>query len=210
MRPLPRLHAITDTAVLSLEDFPTRAAAIAAAGPGVALHARDRTTTVAHLTAVARRLLVLARPPEASVFMNGRADVAAALGAQGLHLSLGDLTSTEVRAAFATVWQGWIGVSVHSAPEAEAALTDGADYVMVGNIYETDTHPGRPGAGLSLVREVAAHGAPVIAIGGITADRVEAVREAGAYGVAAITALWHAADPAAAAMTLLAPWAEAA
>jgi thiamine-phosphate diphosphorylase len=210
MRPLPRLHAITDTAVLLLEDFPARAAAIAAAGPGVALHARDRAATVAHLTALTRRLLALARPPEASVFVNGRADIAAALGTQGLHLGQTDLAPADARTAFAGVWRGWIGVSVHSAPEAEAALADGADYVMVGNIYETATHPGRPGTGLSLVREVAAHGARVIAIGGITGDRVHAVHEAGAYGVAAITALWHAADPAEAAMTLLAPWAAAA
>jgi thiamine-phosphate diphosphorylase len=209
MRPLPRLHAITDAAVLSLEDFPTRAAAIAAVGPAVALHARNHSATAARLVAVTQRLLALSRPPEASVFVNGRADLAAALGAQGLQLGGRDLTPADARTAFAKVWQGWIGVSVHSAPEAVAALADGADYIMVGNVYETATHPGRPGTGLSLVREIAAQGAPVIAIGGITSERVQAVREAGAYGVAAITALWHSADPAAAAMALLAPWAEA-
>lgn len=210
MRPLPRLHAITDAAVLALEDFPVRAAAIAAAGPGVALHARDRAATAKRLSTVTRRLLALARPPEASVFVNARADIAAALGANGLQLGLQDLTPAEVRAAFGASWHGWIGVSVHSASEAETAMTDGADYLMVGNIYETDTHRGRPGVGLDLVRRLAAPGIPVIAVGGITAERAAVARDAGAYGVAAIAALWYAADSAAATVSLLAPWLEAA
>lgn len=210
MRPLPRLHAVTDRDVLALDDFAIRAAQLAGAGPGIALHARDRTATAAALSAVARQLLDLAGPLEASVFVNGRADVAAAVGAQGVQLGQGDLSPADVRRAFGSIWTGWIGVSVHSVGEAEAALADGADYVLVGNVYATDTHPDRAPAGLALIREVVARGKPVIAIGGITAERVAAVREAGAYGVAAIRALWRARDPGQAALTLLAPWLEAA
>lgn len=210
MRPLPRLHAITDAAVLTLEDLPVRAAAIAAAGPGVALHARDRSATAERLTAVTRRFLALARPPEASVFVNARADIAAALGAHGLQLGQEDLTSADARAAFGTTWRGWIGVSVHSAAEADAAVADGADFLMVGSVYETRTHPGRPAVGLKLVHQLAGRAIPVIAVGGIDAERAAAARDAGAYGVAAITALWHAEDSAAAALALLAPWLEAA
>ena len=68
MRPLPRLHAITDAAVLAFDDLGVRAAAIAAAGSSVALHARDRSAGGARLASVARRFLALARPPEAAVF----------------------------------------------------------------------------------------------------------------------------------------------
>jgi len=210
MRPLPRLHAVTDRDVLALHDFTTRAAQLAAVGPGIALHARDRTATAAMLSAVARQLLDIAGPLEAAVFVNGRADVAAALGAQGVQLGQGDLSAADVRRAFGTTWAGWIGVSVHSVAEAEAALADGADYVLVGSVYATATHPGRAPAGLALVREVAAHGKPVIAIGGITAERAAAVHDAGAYGVAAIRALWRARDAGQAALALLAPWLEAA
>jgi thiamine-phosphate pyrophosphorylase len=103
---------------------------------------------------------------------------------------------------------GWIGRSVHSADEAARAVEEGADFLLVGNIYETASHPGRPAAGLALVRAAAALGRPVIAIGGVDAGRVREVRAAGAYGVAAISALWRAADPAAAALALLAPWTE--
>ena len=60
------------------------------------------------------------------------------------------------------------------------------------------------------MRDAARLGLPVIAIGGIDAGRAAEVRDQGAYGVAAITALWWAADPAAAALALLAPWTEGA
>ncbi|HET8835850.1 MAG TPA: thiamine phosphate synthase [Gemmatimonadales bacterium] len=205
MRPLPRLHAVTDAAVLAADDFGVRAAAIAAAGPAVALHARDRSAGGAVLARAAERLLALARPPEAAVFVNGRPDVAAAVRAHGVQLAGGDLSPGDARRMFPS---GWIGRSVHSADEAARAVEEGADFLLVGNIYETASHPGRPAAGLALVRAAAALGRPVIAIGGVDAGRVREVRAAGAYGVAAISALWRAADPAAAALALLAPWTE--
>jgi thiamine-phosphate diphosphorylase len=205
VRPLPRLHAVTDAAVLAAEDFAIRAAAIAAAGSAVALHARDREASGATLARVTRRLQALARPPEAAVVVNGRPDVAGAVGAQGVQLGAGDLRPIEARATFPA---GWIGCSVHSEAEAEAGAREGADYLLVGNVYGTSSHPGREPAGLDLVRRTAALGVPVIAIGGITAERAAAVRDEGAYGVAAITALWWAQDPGAAALALLAPWSE--
>jgi thiamine-phosphate pyrophosphorylase len=203
------LHAITDRAVLELEDLGVRAAALASTGSVVALHARDRTATGEKLTATARRFLSLARPPEAAVFVNGRPDIAAALGAQGVQLGTGDLLPGDTRLVVGS-WSGWIGSSVHSTEEARAALEAGADFLMVGPIYSTATHPGRPAAGPRLVSEVASLGRPVIAIGGVTPERSQQLREAGAYGIAAITAAWHVRDPAAAALALLAPWLEAA
>ncbi|HEX2220448.1 MAG TPA: thiamine phosphate synthase [Gemmatimonadales bacterium] len=205
MRPLPRLHAITDAAVLAAEDFPVRAAAIAAAGSAVALHARDRAAGGAALARVALRLTALTRPPEAAVFVNSRPDIAGAVGAQGVQLGATDLRPDDARASFP---RGWIGRSVHSAEEAEEAAGEGADYLLVGNIFETASHPGRPGAGPELVREAASFGLPVIAVGGIDVARAAVVRDQGAYGVAAIAALWRAPDPAAAALALLAPWSE--
>jgi len=205
MRPLPRLHAVTDAAVLATDDFGVRAAAIAATGPAVALHARDHAAGGAALARAATRLLALGRPPEAAVFVNGRPDIAAAVHAHGVQLAPGDLTPADARRVFPV---GWIGRSVHAPDEAARAVEEGADYLMVGNIYETASHPGRPAAGLGLVRAAAALGRPVIAIGGIDAARAGEVRAAGAYGVAAISALWRAPDPAAAALALLAPWTE--
>jgi thiamine-phosphate diphosphorylase len=202
MRPLPRLHAVTDAAVLVAPDFGVRAAAIAAAGPAVALHARDRESGGGALARAAERMLSLARPPEAAVFVNGRADIAAAVGAQGVQLAAGDLAPSDARRVLPN---GWIGRSVHSTAEARTAIEEGADFLLVGSIFETATHPGRAPAGLALVRDTAVLGRPVIAIGGIDAGRAAEARDAGAYGVAAIRALWQAADPAAAALARHAP-----
>jgi thiamine-phosphate pyrophosphorylase len=203
MRPLPRVHAYTDARVITDPDFGIRAAAIAAGGSAVALHARAPDQTAAFLTAAAERLLSLARPPEAAVLVSGRSDIAAGLGAQGVQLGGRDLNPTDARAVLGS---GWIGCSVHSREEAERAVNEGADFLVVGSIYPTPSHPDRPPAGLDLVREAVRLGTPVIAIGGITPARAREVRAAGAWGVAAIGALWQAADPAAATLKLLEPW----
>lgn len=203
-RPLPRVHALTDARIAAREDLGLRAAALAAAGSAVALHARDRDADAATLATLAARLQANARPPGASVFVNARPDVAAAVHAHGVQLGMRDLRAADARRLLP---RGWVGVSVHARAEAEAALAEGADYLLFGNVWETATHPGRPGAGLAQLEAVAALGAPVIAVGGVTADRAALARDAGAWGVAAIGALWDAPDSHAAACALLAPWA---
>src|SRR3954453_4150791 len=111
MRPLPRVHAYTDADIISGDDFGVRAAAIAAGGPAVALHARLRGGSTPELASAALRLLALARPPEASVFVSERSDVAAATGAAGVQLAEGDLSPRDARRVLR---EGWIGRSVHS------------------------------------------------------------------------------------------------
>jgi thiamine-phosphate pyrophosphorylase len=66
-------------------------------------------------------------------------------------------------------------------------------------VYRTASHPGRAPLGVAAVAAVARLGLPVIAIGGVTPERIAELRAAGAYGVAAIRALWDAADAAGAA-----------
>jgi thiamine-phosphate diphosphorylase len=205
MRPLPRVHAFTDPELLASPEFGIRAAAIAAAGSAVALHARARGESGALLSAAAVRIAALARPPEAAVFVSGRPDIAAAVGAHGVQLAGGDLAPADARRVLPT---GWVGRSVHSRKEAEVAVAEGADFLVVGNIYPTATHPGRAAMGFSLITETASFGRPVIAIGGVTPERAYEVRAAGAYGVAAISALWRAPDPAAATLAMLQPWTE--
>ena len=203
MRPLPRLHAVTDARVLAHPDLGVKAAAIAALGPATALHLRDRSATTAHLAELGRRLAALVSPPEAALIVNARADLARALGAEGVHLGANDLAVSDARAVLG---KGWVGRSVHSAAEARAAIDEGADYLFVGHIYDTPSHAGRPGAGLALLESCSALGRPTIAIGGVTAERAPACREAGAWGVAVIRALWDADDPYTAGAGLLAPW----
>jgi thiamine-phosphate diphosphorylase len=205
MRPLPRLHAVTDGPTLALADFGIRAGAIAAAGPAVALHARHRGASGATLAAAAARLVALARPPEALVLVSARPDIARAVGAQGVQLARDDLSPIDARA----ICGGWIGRSVHSEAEAYDAAGEGADFVIAGNVYDTASHPDRPALGVALIVACARAGLPVIAIGGVTPERATELRDAGAWGVAAISALWGARDPAAAAVAFLQPWLDA-
>ncbi|MDZ4675353.1 MAG: thiamine phosphate synthase [Gemmatimonadota bacterium] len=200
MRPLPRLHAITNDVICRGADFGIQAAAIAAAGSGVAIHARAPESTTAQLTIFAQRILALARPAEAAVVVSTRPDLAQSVGAQGVQLRAGDLTVADARRIFTT---GWIGRSVHSEAEAEAAVLEGADYLLVGTIFESASHPGHSAAGLGMVTRAAALGKPVLAIGGMDPDRARAARDAGAWGVAAISALWPVRDPYAAALEML-------
>jgi thiazole tautomerase (transcriptional regulator TenI) len=87
-----------------------------------------------------------------------------------------------------------VGRSVHS-PEG-AAASSGVDYVLAGHVYSTASKPGKPPLGLEgLARIVAVAPCPVIAIGGITSERVAEVLHAGAYGIAVIGAIAEAADP---------------
>ncbi|MBW8772019.1 MAG: thiamine phosphate synthase [Gemmatimonadetes bacterium] len=196
---------MTDARVLADPDLGRKAASIAAMGPGVALHLRDRGATTHHLAEAGRRFVALARPPEAAVIVHGRADLARALGAHGVQLSTLDLGVADVRQVLG---KGWIGRSVHSLDEAREAVEEGADFLLAGNIYETPSHPDRPAAGVGFVPACAALGRPVIAIGGITVERAVECRDAGAWGVAAIRALWDADDPYAAARAMLDPWGE--
>jgi thiamine-phosphate pyrophosphorylase len=203
VRPLPRVHAVTDRAALEDPKFRIRLAAIAAVGPAVAVHARDRTGTDRALTETANRMMAHARPPEASVFVNARPDIAQAIGAHGVQLGAGDLGLRDARRVFV---RGWIGASVHSHREGEHAVEEGADFLLVGTIFPSSSHPDRPALGLSAIENMAGLGLPIIAIGGMTPERAHEVRAAGAYGVAAVSALWGVADAGKATLALLQPW----
>lgn len=192
MRPLPRLFAFTDHRVRAGPHWAARAAAMASLGPAVALVARDPDASASDLTSFAIRLLALAHPVEAAVIVSSRPDIAAAVGAQGVQLRNTDLAPADARTVLS---HGWIGRSVHTAAEGAEAVAAGADYLVAGSIWPSPSHPDRPAAGIGLIETLVPLGRPVIGIGGVTPQRVEALRAAGAWGAAAISALWQAARP---------------
>jgi thiamine-phosphate pyrophosphorylase len=192
------LHAITDERVARRPDFDTVARALAdGGGADLAFHARGRELTGREHYDLAYHLSTL----PSVLFVNDRLDVALAVPAAGVQLGHGSLPVSAAR-ALNPLW--WIGKSVHDLAEAEAARTEGADYLVVGPVFATASHPGRTPLGLAGLEVIAkaADGLPMIAIGGITAARVREVRESGAHGVAAIRALWDDAEPATAARRL--------
>ena len=202
MRPLPRLLAFCNSRIAARDDLGIRAAAIAAAGPVAGLVARLPGGSGDALSALAARFVALAAPPMATVLVSGRADVALAVGAHGVIAREADLPLAEMRQL--TAPSGYFHLcSVHDVEAAKAAVDAGADALVVGTIWPSASHPGRPGAGLGLIEATATLGCPVFAIGGVTAARALEAREAGAWGVAAIGAVWDAADSYEAALELV-------
>ncbi|MFG3283873.1 thiamine phosphate synthase [Streptomyces sp. NPDC048111] len=135
--------------------------------------------------------------------VNDRADVAHAIGADVLHLGQGDLPVPAARAILGD--QVLIGRSTHSEAEAAAAADEpGVDYFCTGPCWPTPTKPGRHAPGLDLVRRTAALGTarPWFAIGGIDADNLDEVLDAGADRIVVVRALTEADDPAEAAARL--------
>ncbi|HVH09609.1 MAG TPA: thiamine phosphate synthase [Gemmatimonadales bacterium] len=198
---LPRVHAITDERVARRPDLSEVARALAAAGgERLAFHARGRGLSGLEHYELAVRLSAY---PPARLFVNDRLDVALAVEAAGVELGWGSLAPPDAR-RLDRAW--WIGASVHDLREAEAARVGGADYLVVGPVYETATHAEREPLGLARLEPIVALGLPLIAIGGVTAERAGELARAGAYGVAAIRALWDTGDPAQAARRMLEEW----
>jgi thiamine-phosphate diphosphorylase len=187
--PLPRLHAVTDERMARRPDLAALAEALAvAAGPDLAFHARGRELSGLEHFDLATRLSAF---PPSRLFVNDRLDVALACGASGVQLGAASLDPEDAR-RMNTRW--WIGKSVHTLAEAEAAQTGGADYLLVGPVFPTATHPGRDPVEPAALSAIVALGLPVIGIGGITPGRAASLKAAGVHGVAAIRAFWDTID----------------
>lgn len=135
--------------------------------------------------------------------VNDDIDLAIEMGADGIHIGQEDGYISVVRTKVGP--DMLIGVSTHNVKEAIAAADAGADYIGLGPVYETqtktDTHPV---IGIETIREVASllPGLPIVAIGGISERRANAVIKAGASGVAVISAISGEEDPGEAASRL--------
>ena len=142
---------------------------------------RDPSAETGDLEREAARLVGAAAVP---VVVSARVDVALAVGAAGVHLPEQDLPVVEARHLLP---DGLVGRSVHSLAAAREAEAEGADYVVFGPVFATDSHPGQPATGLERLREVAQGlGIPVLAIGGVDETTAALCRQAGAAGFAAI------------------------
>ncbi|GHF02500.1 thiamine-phosphate synthase [Amycolatopsis deserti] len=135
--------------------------------------------------------------------VNDRADIAAAVDADVLHLGQDDLPVPLARRVIGD--EPAIGRSTHDLPQARAAaVEEGVDYFCTGPCWPTPTKPGRPAPGLDLVRETAELGTarPWFAIGGIDTERLPEVLAAGASRIVVVRAVTEADDPAAATRAL--------
>ena len=161
-----------------------------------AVQVREKDLGAADLALLCRRLRGLTLDTQALLIVNDRVDVALAVGADAVQRASPSLPVKDVRGLVGGRLK--IGASVHSLPEAIEAEINSADWVVFGPVYETPSKRGfGPPQGLDKLSRVAtAVKIPVIAIGGITPERVGEVRRAGAQGVAVISAILTADSPA--------------
>jgi len=134
------------------------------------------------------RAASITRGSKTRLMVNDRVDVARAAGADGVHLTARSLPTHVVRMICGAEFL--IGVSTHSVEEAQAARAGGADFVVFGPVFETESKRAfGPPQGLASLRAItrALNGFPVLAIGGITLDNITACLSVGARGVAGIT-----------------------
>ena len=150
---------------------------------------REKDLTGRELIALVEEALSAAREPGmggARVVVNDRVDVALAGGADGAHLAAHSMPVQVVRRFVPRAFV--IGVSCHSLAEAMAAESGGADYLVLGPVFETPSKLGYgPPLGLEKLRNITSRiRIPVLALGGITVDRIRPCLEAGASGIAGI------------------------
>jgi thiamine-phosphate diphosphorylase len=194
-RPVPPLHVVTDDEVAARPGFVELATRIVGAGGDLlALHIRLPASTGRVVYDLARALRPACRTSGAALIVNDRVDVAAAVDAEGAHLGRRSLDPVDARAILGP--GRLVGSSVTTRAEGDYAAQGRSDYLFVGSIYPTASHPGRQEVGVGRIAEMAGFDLPLVAIGGITVDRVALVRSAGAAGVAVIRGVWDADDPA--------------
>lgn len=157
-----------------------------------AVQVREKDLATRPLLDLVEQVLPLARARNGLMLVNDRVDLAIAVGADGVHLRADSLPVSVARRLLGQ--DRLIGVSAHSVDDVLRAESDGADFTVLGPVYETPSKRayGEP-IGLSPVEEATRRcRTPVFAIGGITAARVGEVRRAGAFGVAVISSVLSA------------------
>ena len=186
---LPVLHAVTSDDVLARGDLVASAIAIMRAGGSrVAVHLRSGTLTAREMMRLAQELTPVQASTGARLVINDRVDLAMSVGAWGVQLTTRSIRPADARRVAPLLV---VGASVHTVTDATLAERDGAAWVVAGHVYETPSHEGAAGRGEAFVREVCGRvQLPVVAIGGITPQRVGALVAAGARGIAAIRGVW--------------------
>ncbi len=197
--PIPCLCLVTDRTVGDPDSLVKRVAAAVTGGVDM-VQVREKDMPGAKLLELVVSLKE-AVGDQAVVLVNERVDVAFASGVSGVHLGEDGLGVATARRILGDGYL--VGRSVHSLAAAEEAEAQGADFLIVGTMYSTRSHPGALPAGPELMRNISRHcRVPLIGIGGINESNLGEVFRAGASGVAVITSILNSDDPEAAAWRL--------
>ena len=202
LRQVLRLYLVTDQAALrgrTLADVVLQAVQ----GGVTCVQLREKTRNTRDFLAQARVLMALLEPHGVPLIINDRIDIALASGAQGVHLGQSDMPVQEARRLLPPkVFIGW---SVETADDVHRALHLPVDYLGMSPVFATPTKTDtRTPWGLEGVRNVRRQTAlPLVAIGGVHAANAADLLRAGADGLAVVSAICSAPDPAAAAAQLI-------
>ena len=197
-----RLYAVTDRAWAGGTEGLLRQVAEAIDGGAGIVQLREKHLGQADFLAEAERFVALCREKGAVSIINDNVDIAAQVGADGVHIGQEDLEAGRARELLGT--DKVIGVSAHSVAEALAAQAAGADYLGVGAAFATGTKTDAKPISRETIRAItAAVDIPVVAIGGISRDNILELRDCGLDGVAVVSALFAQTDVKAAAEELL-------
>ena len=201
MFPIAGIYAITPPAFVDNDDWMRRIGAVLAGGVRL-LQYRQADASEAQKSRRAEKLLHLCRRHGALFLINDDVDLALAVGADGVHLGQNDLSVATARQRLGT--EKIIGASAYDNPAvAVAAQDDGANYVALGAVFPSPTKPTARHCPLAKIVEVRRRiSLPIVAIGGIALENIDAVVAAGADAVAVISGLFAQSDIGAAASRL--------
>ena len=159
-----------------------------------AIQLRERDLSARELVTLSHEVQAVTASRGAQLLINDRMDVALALEGVGVHLRNNSLPVSVARQLLGA--QRLLGISVHTVEEAMQVESQGADYIVLGPIYETPSKKmfGPPLGIHTLEKACRLVRIPIFGIGGVTAVRAHEMRRAGAFGVAVITAILGAAD----------------
>ena len=167
---------------------------------------RDKHASDADVAQIARAMKAALAPFGVPLIVNDRAEAAHLAGADGVHVGQGDMAPARVRAIMGP--DAIIGLSIDQAAQLAQTDWDAVDYIGVGPVRATASKPDHAApfgmAGLAAI--CAAAPRPAVAIGGVGPGDARAVRQAGAAGMAVVSAICAAVDPEAAARALLDEW----
>lgn len=198
-----RLYAVTDRAWAADEDALMDQIAAAIDGGAGIVQLREKHLDHDAFLREARRFVALCREKGVVSIINDAVDIAAAVGADGVHVGQSDLAAGRAREVLGP--DKLIGVSAHSVEEALAAQAAGADYLGVGAAFVTGTKADAAPISRDTIRAItAAVDIPVVAIGGISRDNITELASCGLDGVAVVSALFAQKDVKAAAKELYA------
>lgn len=204
-RGVPRLHVLTPDGISRAALDGVRGV-VSAGAPLIQVRLKDVGDRAA--LEYVRQVVAHARDAGSRCVVNDRVDLALAADADGTHLGQDDLPVDVARGLVERAGgrRFLVGGTARNPATARRLVAAGADYLGVGPCYATTSKVGLPppGGPERVAAVAAAVDVPVIAVGGITVDRVPEVVAAGAHGVAVIAAVWRSRDPAAAVHALLA------